>query len=57
MADGFNAAKKYAAIPRPESLDWGLFEVAGLEVRTALLRSPLKEQLNAFHDDRDPEGI
>jgi dihydrofolate reductase len=29
MADRLNAAKKYVATHRPESLEWGLFEVVG----------------------------
>jgi dihydrofolate reductase len=32
MADGLNAAKKYVATHRPESLEWGPFEALGSDI-------------------------
>jgi hypothetical protein len=32
MADGLNAAKKYVATHRPESLEWGPFEGLGPDI-------------------------
>ena len=38
MADGLNAATKYVATHRPESLAWGSFEGLGPDVVRAMLR-------------------
>jgi dihydrofolate reductase len=38
MADGLNAATKYIAPRRPESLEWGPFEGLGPDVVRAMLR-------------------
>jgi dihydrofolate reductase len=38
MADGLNAARKYVATHRPESLEWGPFEGIGPDVVEAIRR-------------------
>jgi dihydrofolate reductase len=38
MADGINAAKKYIATHRPESLEWGPFEAVGPDIVEGILR-------------------
>jgi dihydrofolate reductase len=38
MADGINAAKKYIATHRPESLEWGPFEAVGPDIVEGIRR-------------------
>ena len=38
MADGLNAAKKYVATHRPESLEWGPFEALGPDIVEGIRR-------------------
>ena len=43
MADGINAAKKYIATHRPESLEWGPFETAGSDLVEGIHRIKSQE--------------
>jgi dihydrofolate reductase len=43
MADGINAAKKYIATHRPESLEWGPFEGLGPDVVEGVRRIKLQD--------------
>ena len=43
MADGLNAAKKYVATHRPESLDWGPFEGLGPDIVEGIRRIKLQD--------------
>ena len=43
MADGINAAKKYIATHRPESLEWGPFEGVGPDVVEGVRRIKLQD--------------
>lgn len=43
MADGLNAATKYIATHRPESLEWGPFEAVGPDVVEDIRRIKLQD--------------
>ena len=43
MADGLNAAKKYIATHRPESLEWGPFEGLGPDIVAGVRRIKSQE--------------
>ncbi len=43
MADGLNAAKKYVATHRPESLEWGPFEGLGPDIVEGVRRVKSKD--------------
>jgi dihydrofolate reductase len=43
MADGLNAATKYVATHRPESLEWGPFEGLGPDIVEGIARTKLRD--------------
>ena len=49
MADGLNAAKKYVATHRPESVEWGPFEGLGPDIVEGVCRIKSKDGPNLIH--------